>query len=336
MKKIFPKLSVLCLLVSSCFKPLEYGTDQDPEVLVINAMLRTDRTDHCVWLSTSTVDDVMALKDASLRCYINGELAAEGICLPDDPDYHNYYASRYTFSAQIRPGDEVRLEASSGALHASATVKAPLAATLAAVDTVRIEHSLYYAYAGYDIPSLGCNLHIQDQPGQDNWYRLLATYDGKAFGYAAGARDIRNVCFEFARDPILSDGNPTLQEHDFSLSGIFTNLLSENIYCTFRDKPFADGRADVQIEIFDGSVYDYYQQFEVDRSERDRHLRIDLLTISKDEYDYLNQLNNDVSYEGERIFLILQEPVHIPVNVEGGLGFVSVASVSSQEIILAN
>ncbi|MBP5625817.1 MAG: DUF4249 domain-containing protein [Bacteroidales bacterium] len=340
MKKILPILSVLGLLASSCVNPLEFRADQAPELLVMNAMLRTDMTEHSVWLSLSTVDDAMPLEEAALHCYLNGKPAAEGVYIPEKIDefyysnHKSFCASRYDFSLEIHPGDEVRLEATYGDLRASATVKVPQAASLAPVDTVRIERSLYYAYAGYNVSSLGCNLHIQDQPGQDNWYRILATYDGKAFGYEDGRRDIRNVWFEFTRDPILMDGNPTLQELDFSMAGVLTNLLSENIYCTFRDKPFADGRADVQIEIFDGSVYDYYEAFEVDRSERDRHLYIDLLTITKEEYDYLNQLNNDVSHEaGGPLF---QEPVHMPVNVEGGMGFVSVAAVSRQELVLAN
>ena len=334
MKKILTIFPVLALIVSACANVLEYKSDQEPEVLVMNASMRTDETTHTVFLSISHIGEAVPVKEAELQCFINGEFVAEGTRVSDK---NERVAGRYEFDAEIHPGDEVRLEARSGKLEAKATVTAPQAAPLVAVDTVHIERSQYYAFMGYDIPMLGCKLHLQDNPGQADWYRLFVLYEADTPDNAESTVDRRSIGFEFVRDPILCDGNPPVQHVNASVFEIVPVFSEENAFCTFRDLPFADQAADVEIEIsyaLFSERYDYdpeKDEWGPVRTENKR-LRFELMTISREEYEYLNLLGkvSDSAFEG----LFLREPVHIPTNVEGGLGFVSVASASTKTVRL--
>lgn len=336
MKKAYSIFPVLALLTTACSNVLEYKSGQEPEVLVMNASLRTDETTHNVFLSISRLDETIPVEDAELRCFINGEFVAEGIFSPEEYAFH---ASRYNFDADIRPGDEVRLEARYGKLQAKATVTAPKAAPLAAVDTARIECSQYYSFLGYEIPMLGCKLHLQDNPNQTDWYRLLVLYEADTPDRTDGTNDRRSISFEYTRDPILCDGNPPMQSVSTSLFEITAAFIESDVYCTFRDIPFAGDAAEVEIEIHHNQFaphYSYNADKDVWEEERveNKRLRFDLLSITKEEYDYLRQLSKQSDSDSGFNALFLREPIHIPVNVEGGLGFVSVASVSSRTISL--
>lgn len=61
-------------------------------------------------------------------------------------------------------------------------------------------------------------------------------------------------------------------------------------------------------------------------------LQLSLMTLSLEEYSYLNALNAAGVWGFEGAFLT--EPVTFPSNVEGGLGLVSVASASDISLAL--
>lgn len=61
-------------------------------------------------------------------------------------------------------------------------------------------------------------------------------------------------------------------------------------------------------------------------------LQLSLMTLSLEEYSYLNALNAAGVWGFEGAFLT--EPVTFPSNVEGGLGFVSIASASGISLAL--
>ena len=336
MKKTLPILAILTLYSSACTNPLETDFYQAPEVIILNAMLRTDDTVHFALVSRGLTDDVLPAPDAQLRCYINGTLTAEGTCVPQENEYHT---SRFEFPARIQPGDEVRLEAVDGSLRASATVTAPEAAPLVAVDTAYVEDGHYGHSSG-----IRCKLQLQDLPNQDNWYRLSVQYkrdrsDDFRNKYEVHLQDPLN--FGFLEDPILRDGYSTESERSNDLTQMFSGTTATNAYCSFKDAPFADGSAEVEIYLPDVDCSRYSINYGYD-PETDSvvqfttyltaSLKFTLLTITKEEYDYLTQLNK--SLHSSVNLGVLQEPIHIPGNVEGGHGFVSVASASTQVITL--
>ena len=318
MKKAIFIFPVLALLFSACTNDLEFNFDQVSEILVMNAMLRTDVNTHNVRLSLSRTDEVIALKGAQVDCYVNGELVASGKGNPDD--YREHTTASYYIEAEFHPGDEIRLEARKDALHASATVTVPQPATIVAVDTVHLARSPYFAH-GKNPAALACRLHLQDSPGQPSWFRLEAVFHEVFYphGYPYDRQELIN--FGFEQDPILLDGH-LAQQGGNSFSELFDSMNTRNIFLTFRDTAFADGVGEPEIHIPYSELDDLYS-FDPDvRKEKD--IQFHLFTITEEEYDYLAQVAKSRATD----MGVLAEPVHIPSNVEGGLGFVSVSAVS--------
>ena len=344
----FIPISVALLLLCACTNLLDYRSGQSEELIIMNALLRTDETEHTVWLHRGLIDKVESLDDARLDCYINGSLAARAV-RTDMKKGYDYPYSKYSFNAVICPGDEVRLEAASGKMHASATVTAPRPATLVAADTLTVTDSPYadvstYSAAGVYDPqvkgrALSCRLTLRDLPGESNWYRLCATLDKEQQDHFPDhpekdrTRHLRyEWYFGFDLDPILSDGYQSQEEGASSLIDPVYNY-----FCAFRDNRFADGEALVEIHLSPASTqarFAYYAGEEGDdeNAVHTFHPRmiLRLLTLSAEEYNYLSAISRGLSRGFDWNFLL--EPVSFPSNVEGGLGLVSVASAS--DIIL--
>ncbi|MCR5352187.1 MAG: DUF4249 domain-containing protein [Bacteroidales bacterium] len=333
MKPHYLLYPILALLAGACTTPLDFQVDQKPEVLVLNAMLTTRESGHEVFLSRGLVNEVLPMPDARLSCYINGTLAAEGNYVPS---YENSYASLYTFDADIRPGDEVRLVASCGTLEASATAKAPQPAKLVAVDTSSIAESPYKAYgfsAGFfsdETPrALRCRLSLQDRPDEVNWYRLNVSSDAVIERTDGGTEHLSEaVRFGYSLDPILNDGNIT-QEDGSTLEDLISLLggRSSNRFCTFTDRTFSDRTAEAELHISENRLFlTQYINKEMETLSG-LHLHFDLLTISYEEYVQMAMLEKFRKTGSD--WNPLTEPLHFPDNVEGGQGFFSIASASS-------
>jgi hypothetical protein len=325
MTKALPIFTALALIAGACTNPLETRFDQDPETIILNAMFRTDEPVHVAWLSRGLVNDIQPLPDAQLRCYINGELVEEGVLVPQD-EY--YYASKYEFSSKIQPGDEVRLEAVDGSLRASTSVTAPRAAQLVSVDTT-------YLLSPYldQNPAIACKLKLQDLPDQANWYRLSVLYeeyendrdwyDGRIL---KEEWERKLVDFAFLQDPILADSSRPDQGNRVSFM-YFLGSGDSNTYCFFQDTPFADTTADVEIHV-PNFGHGFFSQTQLQRLS----LEFTLLTIPEEEYNYLIQVQKSL-YDSTD-YGALREPIHVPGNVEGGLGFFTVESASTLTVQL--
>lgn len=314
------------MLMSACINPLDYQAGQADEVIIMNALLRADETDHAVWLSLGKVNKIQSLSDATLDCYVNGKLAAHA-------ELEEYSSDKYTFSADFLPGDEIRLEAACGTLRAGATVTVPQPARLAAADTVTVADSPYGDYYG-SAKALRCRLGLEDRPGEANWYRICANLDGtETITYSdTTAVDIYAMndipVFDFCQDPILNDG------YRIPPKGWRRHMKSReenaiyNNYCSFRDVDFADGAAEVELFIPDQALrYGYPDRLlKGERREFTRTLRLRLLTLSLEEFSYLSAMNtaNGLGFAWN----IITEPIHFPSNVEGGIGLVCVAAAS--------
>lgn len=316
MKNLTPAF-LLILAASACSNPLDYTVGQQPEMIIMNAQLRTDETRHLVSLSRGLINSAEPLPDAELDCYINGRPVGRARPCPADSNYVSGYrgerfSSEYLFDAEIRPGDEVRLVASCGQLHAQVTVQAPLPALLASADTVSIPVSpysvMYTSYGEEYTEALACRLRLQDRPGEQNWYRLCVDL--------VTDRERHSVRFGFDRDLILNDGYKSSDAFDIGQA-------PDNEFCSFSDKQFTDRSAEVEIHVLKNNIRFVRKYW----TESDHPaLRLRFLTISLEEYAYLGAINAAEIWGFDGAFLT--EPVSFPSNVEGGLGLVSVASAS--------
>ena len=340
MKKLSPIYFLLALLAGACSNPLEYQSGEVAEVIIMNADLHTYDTTHSVWLSLGEINSVGELPDARLNVYINGEFAAEASTSPEpETSWGKGNGSRYVFSADIHPGDEVRLEASWRDLHAQATVTAPAAASIASVDTLRVKG--YNDQLDQDASTLHCKLRLVDCPGEKNWYYLLVTERSEVKRQDADGNEFfstlsSSVPYVFDQDPILSEG---MDLHKDGRYNFISDLLGYDIYCPytlFTDKAFSESSADVEIAIselyFQPSflAYDLHVAGELTATPVRMSLTFHLLSIPYERYCYVktvSNVNND-SQEWNPLF----EPATLPSNVKGGLGFVSIASDASMTL----
>lgn len=111
-------------------------------------------------------------------------------------------------------------------------------------------------------------------------------------------------------------------------SGVTLGTGIYNRFCSFRDQAFADRTAEVDIQIPTSSLH-YWGTYNAQplRAFITRQLTLRLLTLSEETFSYLAALNAGAP-QGYS-WSILTEPVHIPSNVQDGLGFVSLSSASS-------
>ena len=327
MKKNILIIPVLSLLFAACEDPFIYVPREKGDTLIINALLRTDDTTHTVWLSRGLPGTSAKMEDAQLNCYINGLFMAKGEL---NSRAREPRSSQYLLPVKIQPGDEVRLEATCGTLRASATAVAPQPAKINLIKTASVQYKGdYQKKIGH---YLACKLLLQDIPNEANCYRVevvgstTTTYGEYYEHYTAPVGPVSHkIDFSFREDPILN--GEYVNPNDEGLSGALDFFSSAvfNGSCSFKDTDFADDSAEVTVYIPDEArryknYVDYYQKADYLR------LQFSLLTISNEEYNYLDAINRYKSLGNERPFY---DPIPIPSNVEGGLGFFSIATASS-------
>lgn len=319
------------LLLSACINPLNYQAGQAEEVLIMNAQLRADETEHAVWLNLGRINKVEdELTDATLDCYVNGRPVARAML-------EEYSRNKYVFSAGFRPGDEIRLEAARGPLHASATVTVLQPARLVAVDTLTVSDSPYGSYYG-SAKALRCRLRLEDLPGEANWYRIRAVLNGtETITYAdTSAVDIYPMDYEplldFCRDPILNDSyRVPPQGWRPGMAPAEENAIY-NHYCSFRDVDFAGRTAEVELYIPERELRYGYPDILLKGETRTftRNLHLSFMTLSLEEFSFLSAMNTATGLGFD--WNIITEPIHFPSNVEGGIGLVCVSSSSDMTI----
>lgn len=122
-------------------------------------------------------------------------------------------------------------------------------------------------------------------------------------------------------DVILTDGHPG--NYDDEENELFPTI--NNKYNIFNDNTFRDSYA--TLKVYTPLYQEYYpvEGHYYDHISRKQTITVRLLSITEAEYRYLKALNclDDGDYDDA-----LMEPISLPCNVIGGLGFVGVCSES--------
>lgn len=347
----FPTIALALLTTVSCQNVIETDFGRPDPRLVVNAMLNTTESVHRVYLSMRVDspggNEFEDVELADVRCFINGKLAAvaERSETPEGGWYSGW--APYCFSARFSPGDNVRIEASrlEKTVYAEVVVPAPVSMEL--VDTTLVDDGLTtFLYNR----TMHVDLEINDDPGADNWFRIgkcYQTYDQRLyFLYNDGELFKSDVVDSYTEDceiligadPILNDGylpSETGLDEEDALGDIFDFLYPSNTFKVFSDKRFEDSKAKVSVSVpvqkarrfYYGPSKDYPSAADITPS-----LSIEIFSLSKETYNYLKALNAGQNFGYEVNPLV--EPVIIPSNVVGGLGFVGVGTASYLEIQL--
>lgn len=342
MKKILPFL-LLSVLVVSCYEEIIIPVGDEEPVAVMNAQLNTADTTHAIYLSVSQKNRVRGMEGADVQVTVNGKKTLRATEVIDENDQRwTRWESLYAFEADLEPGDEVRIDARKDAFHVTAAVIAPPAVDLSLIDTSTVRMS----YMGDTGDYLQVKLGFRDLPG-DSWYRVAACMesvyayldeDGNPSPVYSG---VQNWWMdpETGYDPVISDGGGKTGGMD-----IGALLSAENSYNCFSDNSFRDQDCTIRPLFVPYVVYGYYDRYIfpdlVDYDDYQviyeeisampyyvyRKARLQVRSIDFAQYHYLKALQNLDTYGTEMTFLV--EPTILPSNVEGGLGFVGLETVS--------
>ena len=339
MKKALIGLLVVAAL-GAC-TTIEYiDTDKLEDVLVINAQLNTADTWHTVVVSVSTRSRLEPLAQGRLDVLLNG--AAVPVSLSQAETYNG---TAFLFQAELQPGDVLELRAQAGTLSASATATVPRLPVLKAAEFVHnVPHSTSgsifdgdYASPFIDNPDAPypygawhvLKVTVQDLPGADSFYRISPC----CHTVLTNGEQVEEQ--EWTLSPDITS-EPALSPVASSSGGGVLDMLTEtsNRYNVFTDELFKDKEYCLNLYIPERQLYDYRQftgQYNYNEETQEweaegmpagasyhADLRVHLYTISQHQYIYLKALDLD------DMGMLFSEPVSIPSNVTGGLGFVTV------------
>ena len=338
MKKILPVL-LLSMLMVSCYREIIIPVGDDEPIAIMNAQLNTGETTHEIRLSVTQNHRAQPLNGADVRVTVNGKTTFTATEVPDDPEVQTYLWDRpYAFEANLEPGDEVLVEARKDAFYLTATVTAPPAIDISLIDTSTVRMS----FMGDTEEFLQVKVSFRDLPG-DSWYRVDACMETD-FAYLDGDGNpspeysgtvISWITPETGYDPIVSEGGGKTGGMDMAAW-----LGNDWSYHCFSDNLFRDKECTIRPLFypysFRGDIYGYVYPSWFGRDAWDiigsmpmqRHQKalLQVRTIDFSQYHYLKALQNLDTYGTEMTFLV--EPTTLPSNVEGGLGFVGLETVS--------
>lgn len=342
MRKILSLLT-LAFLATGCYKEIRIPTEDKDPVLVMNAQMDNLEETHRVNLSRSLLSKVEPFPGAQVKVYVNGSLVAEAV---ETAEEYAWNRTAYEFRATFNPGDEVRIEAIKDPFHASATVIVPPAVDIETGQYGQVRMTYLDDASDY----VEMKVRFQDQPGE-NWYGVdqrisdLWEYldeEGNVIPEYTVVSDTFGS-IETGFDPVVSEGAGKTSGSDLAA------LLSvENTYHCFSDAPIAGEECTLRVMTYPWSFFlqEYRYGLLVPESMQDhpdawsilaklpvrvrRECFFRLRSLDFTQYHYLKALNNLETFGTEMSFLV--EPTTLPCNVEGGLGFVSIETITEYPI----
>ena len=342
MRKSIPIL-MLSFLAAGCYEEILIPTEDKDPVLVMNAQMDNLEETHVVNLSRSLLSKVEPFPGAQVRVYINGSLAAEAV---ERPEEYAWNRTAYVFQAPFHPGDEVRIEASKDAFNASSTVIVPPAVAIETGQYGQVRMTFLDDTSDY----VEMKVRFQDLPGE-NWYGVdqrisdLWEYLDEEGNVIPDYTTVSNSfgSIETGFDPVISEGAGKT-----SGSGLAALLSVENTYNCFSDSPIEGEAYTLHVMTYPWSFFlqDYRYGLLIPeildddpdawsiltklpvRVRRECFFRLRSLDFTQ--YHYLKALNNLETFGTEMNFLV--EPTTLPCNVEGGLGFVGIETITEYQV----
>lgn len=355
---------IICIafagLFMACENEIPYNPGQQNPQLIMNALLNAGQTENLVYLHLSEGNSIGRINEATLSLYVNDKQVESPQAISPEEYYGNmqnqldkgqYEAllksmrfKIFRLTARLQPGDNIRLEATAegGKYHVSSQVTVPRPLQSLQVDTCTAlirQWGSMRAHRQYHIT-------LEDLPNEKNYYRLeiVNNKDFRCVIYTPNEDEngdyIKDengdyiytitkdtvVNYRYTElinreDVILTDGHVTSSDDDEN--AMFpTNI--ENKYSIFTDNRFTNSSATLKVytPLYDDN-YDILQSLNYTRCYLKQNITVRVLSLPETYYRYLKALNcmDDEDYDEA-----LMEPISLPSNVEGGLGFVGISS----------
>ncbi len=318
MKKILYMILLAGVVLSSCTRTITIMREPVEDRLVILALMHTSDTLHDVAVKVSGEKGLTDPDESAVvRCTVNGE------AVPVIPGWSSY---EFTVDATFKPGDEVMVDAEYDGMYAFSKVVVPEAVEAELADTF---HQVEYG-TDWVTKTIFAKLRIKDISGDKTYFRIGDMRHQRHELYPDKVRDVWHIqsrYFDLGNDPILHDDYIMTNEDD-----MLSVLNPTNYFRVFSDRLFEDSVAEVQLSF----VEDLFQHYDYHERPYESYsiLNVVIEHISSEAYYYYKALNSGKMTGFESYGGLIMEPVVIPTNVTGGLGYVNVSMDTNIPIIL--
>lgn len=318
-------IALLLLAAAACDNPLEYrSTPLEPQ-LTVNGQFSADEDCHYLYVGLCDDKTLLMPPEATVSCSVNGQFRCNGtitemtdrnIPLVYGETFYspeslrqNVYAIKTTFNA----GDHVEITVNAGGMAASVALEVPQAPVSASFDSEWREMAIDEDSLPETV--LSARTSFPDFSGTDDWYRLdfLMSFQGES-------RFIQYylTALNTSDDPVLAEGRID------SGGGLdVVRMMAGNPYSIFSDNLFGGENVTVTANFEQEGVEDGPITGHFPKGEYQRRLRVRLHHLDYNSFRYLKMLAL------KRIDLFssdFTEPVTLPCNVKGGIGFVSISN----------
>ncbi len=334
MRKTIYIVLMLAVALASCTKDYQLNREPIEDVLTVQANLHSADSVHLVYVRVSGDSGVERVgESAVVRCTVNGA------DVPVGP--HEIWGETgvYEFEYDFEPGDKARLDVEYEGMHAYSETVVPQRIEMELVDTVqRVEY--YGADPVGKSTEIFLKVRIKDRSGEKSYFRLgdmrhlLRTYYWKKGDDGHLLPDpviddtwkiySGNNGWQLGSNPVLHDDYMITDEDD-----LLSAINPTNYYRVFSDKLFVD--SDVVIEFsFHEDWLNHFNRLE-ENLENKSIVTVSMEHIDYETYNYWKALNSERmgSYGG-----LIMEPVIIPNNIVGGIGYFSISMDTSFDLLL--
>lgn len=321
MKKLLYMVSLM-LGAGACMNkvPVDFG-EVEPK-LVMNAQLESQEGEQLIYLSESSQVSLKPVHGAEVTVYVDGKpLATAREVETEDISDKSMNAAAYSFQGGFPVGSQVKVSAKKGSWEAWAQADVLPPPSISAVDTLRTLEQEMAGEFEYTEEVFHVKISFKDLPG-DNYYQVgVMAYKQVTLVDAQGE----------TREKIYYENLPMSGGNDPVLGGAAAGMSIFDLgktYLVFSDEMFRDQeytlRLSVPAELLSSAPLSWDQEFIPAYFLTTTTLVPWLECISREEYDYMNALNNleNFGYTSQ----VIVEPTTIPSNVNGGLGFLAVRS----------
>ena len=318
-------------IIPGCTNDLDFKFKDESPKIVMNMLTSTSMTSHEVRLSLSKVDAVEKLEDARVVCTVNGTKVADAVAVDGGVGNETYYV----FDAQFKPGDKVRIDAFSKDGSAYAELVVPAKPVTGPLDT------LGRTMRKSDIFSEPSEVLLCRYPvtsSKDSHHFMLSPYVSftSVAYYDEGDGNLKPSAAEtITRDMFVYPDNDVVLEDGGAVAGgsLIDELLGNGERLNlFTDKYFSGEshtlRYMMETSMLKNVIFDFPGgEGLLDHVDVTVYIGAKVEAITEIAYHYLKSAS---SYMGAEMGFLF-EPTSIPGNVIGGLGIVSISSVSDTD-----
>lgn len=337
MKKSLLLLAFIQLL-AACTNDIEVMPDDEPQKLIINAMMNAGKTDNAIFLALSHYSEPQVVKNGIIRLYINdvlSETVTECTHHSDNRYESEYMDYFYRINSSFKAGDHVRIEVETrdGKYQANAETTVYEPVEIVKTDTFKTYFSSSESMGSlWSVQFTNWKIKLKaPSNSQTQYYRVSIkhhyTYHltNRKTQQDSIATSIQWGCNGYY-DTALMDGKPGNPNNDDP--GINFVPTINNYNNVFSDAYFTNNQYTMTLD----SYYNYFLDNDLYEIKKiSGKATIQYYAISPNEYQYLRAANADTDHDSSDL---LQVPVIFPNNINGGIGIFAIENPTEYTISL--